>query len=162
MIDRSARGEDYLGEMCSKYCGLYNHMDCDNCKSNNKYTRQILEESDKLVKFDRNTIEEITTIVEDRKLNQAYPNVIGRYLLENSSIETENDEFGKICEDLANLILDKINADIDIFLKEVISEQDYQTNRLCSSRASKDMCKECEQDCVFRKSANRQEGADNA
>ncbi len=156
MIDRHARGEEYLGEVCSKYCGLYNHMDCDNCKSNNKYTRQILEESDKLVKFDRNTIEEITTIVEDRKQNQAYPNAIGRYLLESGNeFEIENDEFAKICQDLADLILDKINADINVFLEEVTSEQDYQTNRLCASRASKDMCKECEQDCAFRKSGSR-------
>lgn len=157
MIDRHARGEEYLGEVCSKYCGLYNHIDCDNCKSNNKYTRQILEESDRLVKFDRNTIEEITTIVEDRKQDQSYPNAIGRYLLNSGNeIEIENDELAKICEDLANLMLDKISVDINAFLGEVSTEQDYQTNRLCSTRATKDMCKDCEQDCVFRKSVNRQ------
>lgn len=157
MIDRHAIVEEYLGEMCSKYCGLYNHIDCDNCMRNNKYTRQILEESDRLLKFDRNTIEEIATIIENSKLNQAYPNAIGRCLLESGNeFEIENDEFAKICQDLVDLMLDKISADIDTFLKECISEQEYQTNRLCSTSATVDMCKDCEQDCAFRKSANRQ------
>lgn len=159
MIDRHARGEEYLGELCSKYCGLYNHIDCDKCNSNNKYTRQVLEESDNLVKFDRNTIEEITAIVEESKQNQSYPIAIGRYLLNSGNeIEIENDELAKICEDLSNIILDKISTDIYTFLEEVTAEQDYQTNRLCSTRATDDMCKGCEHECVFRKSANRQEG----
>ena len=161
MIDRSARGEDYLGEMCSKYCGLYNHMDCDGCKHNNKYTRAILQESDDLLKVDLYTLEECHEALEDTWNEHRIRRIIGKVLLESGLEITEGNELDHICTMIEDWTMKIIIDDIDDFHSVVSKEKNYYDCRMCSARATKDMCKNCETECKFRKedmeqSANRQ------
>lgn len=159
MIDRNVRGDDYLGEICSKYCGLYTHLDCDECKNNNKYTRAILQESDDLLKIDLYTLEEEHRALEEAWNEHRIRRVIGKVLLESGLEITEGEELDYICTNIENSVMEIIIDEIDEFLGAVTNEKNYHDCRMCSIRATKDMCRNCENECNFRKeqSANRPE-----
>ena len=154
MIDRSLRGEDYLGELCSKYCGLYTHMDCDECKNNNKYTRAILQESDDLLKIDLYTLEEEHRTLEDTWNDHRIKRIIGKILLESGLEITEGNELEHICTMIEDWVMKVIIDDFDEFSNAVSKEKQYHDCRMCSIRATKDMCKSCEVECNFRKESN--------
>lgn len=155
MIDRNLRGEDYLGELCSKYCGLYTHMDCDDCKHNNCYTRALLQESDELLKVDLYTLEEVHGILEDKWNEHSIKSIIGKVFLESGLEITEGEELNHISTMIEDWIMRVIIDEIDEFSNVVTKEKDYYDCRLCSSRATKDMCKQCNNTCNFRKASSQ-------
>lgn len=151
MIDRNLRGEDYLGELCSKYCGLYTHMDCDGCKNNNKYTRAILKESDDLLKVDLYTLEECHGAIEDTWNEHRIRRIIGKALLKSGLEIIEGNELDHICTMIEDWTMKIIINDIDELHSAVFDEKQYYDCRMCSASATKDMCKNCETECKFRK-----------
>lgn len=155
MIDRNVRGEEYLGELCSKYCGLYTHMDCDGCKNNNKYTRAILQESDDLLKVDLYTLEEEHQTLEETWNDHDIKRAVGRVLLASGLEITEGEELDHICTMIEDCAMRLIIDNIDGFYNVVAKEKNYYDCRLCSVRATKDMCKNCEAECNFRKADNK-------